>query len=123
MDYPSNIVRIVSCSCLVYAFMSIAYIGTMIGMIVGAVINAGLAVLFFCCYKKGGKLGGNSDGEVALMAEAGGEVEVEIVAPEVEIEIEAPEVEVEVEVEAEVEIEVEVPEVEVEAEVEVEIEL
>merc|ERR1712138_85696 len=99
------------------------------GAIVSAVVNAGISVVFFVCYCKNNKSGGDTD--VALVAEVGGgvEVEMEVKAPtlEVEVELEAPEVEIEVEVEApEVEIEVEAEvevEVEVEAEVEVEVEV
>jgi hypothetical protein len=94
----------------------------MIGMLVGCVINGGLSVLFFCCWKKG-KSSGNSDANVALMGEVGGsvEVEMEVEAPtlEVEVELEAPEIEVEVEIEApevEIEVEIEAPEVEIEIE-------
>merc|ERR1712125_87727 len=107
-------------SCLVYAFMCLSHIGLMIGMLVGCVINGGLSVLFFCCWKKG-KSSGNSDANVALMGEVGGsvEVEMEVEAPtlEVEVELEAPEIEVEVEIEApevEIEVEIEAPEVEIE---------
>merc|ERR1712146_408883 len=101
---------------LVYMKIGIHITWIVISMIISAAINAGLAVLCFCCYCKKNS---SSGAEVALVAEVGGdiEVEMEVEAPtlEIEVDVEAPEIEVEVEAPC-VEIEVEAPEVELEVE-------